>query len=234
MKTAFSTLALSATLLLHAGLIAAVVGGLTPHPDKPAEPLPITVQLLPPSAQATPPAPLPMAAAPEPPQPQKKRPEPKRIAKAKPAVKSRETPAPRAQAPDTPAESKPAPPDTSVVAAAPATAPVTAAPAAPPAPPAPPAKTGVSIPASYAATNRKPEYPSLSQRYEEQGTVVLQVLVKADGTAGEVKLKSSSGYPLLDKSAMSTVQTWRFNPATSNGKPIAEWYQVPIPFKLQN
>jgi protein TonB len=30
------------------------------------------------------------------------------------------------------------------------------------------------------------------------------------------------------------VQSWRFNPATSDGKPIAEWYQVSIPFKLQN
>jgi protein TonB len=227
MKTVSSSAALIATLLLHAALIAAVVVGMSIRPDKPAEPLPIAVRLLPPPAENMPPAPLPMAAAPEPPQPKKKPPEPKRIAKAKPLVKPRETPAPRAQVPDTPVESKPAPADTSALATAPA-------PAAPPAPPAPPVKTGVSIPATYAATNRKPEYPALSKRYDEQGTVVLQVLVKADGTAGDVKVKSSSGYLLLDKSAKSTVETWRFNPATSDGKPITEWYQVPIPFKLQN
>ncbi|MDB5727234.1 MAG: fhaB [Noviherbaspirillum sp.] len=74
----------------------------------------------------------------------------------------------------------------------------------------------------------------MSRRYEEQGTVVLRVLVKSDGTAGAVEIKSSSGYPLLDESAKATVRTWRFNPATSDGQPIAEWYQVPIPFKLQN
>lgn len=63
---------------------------------------------------------------------------------------------------------------------------------------------------------------------------MLRVLVKADGTAGSVEIKNSSGYPLLDDSARTTVQTWRFNPATVDGKPVAEWYQVAIPFTLQN
>jgi periplasmic protein TonB len=116
--------------------------------------------------------------------------------------------------------------------------PETPAVSAPPAPPAPtaqaPAKSGVTIPASYAATNRKPDYPSLSRRYGEQGTVVLRIFVKADGTAGEVQLKSSSGFPLLDKSAIAAVRDWRFNPATSDGKAYAEWYQISIPFKLEN
>lgn len=74
----------------------------------------------------------------------------------------------------------------------------------------------------------------MSRRYEEQGTVVLEVQVKADGRAGEVKLKSSSGHPLLDKAAISAVRSWRFAPATVDGKPITEWYQVPIPFTLRD
>jgi protein TonB len=134
-------------------------------------------------------------------------------------------PSSAAAVPSVPAESSPAP--------AQAVAPAPPVPA-PPAHPAPPAKTSVSIPATYAASNRKPEYPTMSRRYEEQGTVVLRVFVKEDGTAGDVEIKKSSGYPLLDKSAKSTVQTWRFNPATSNGKPVAEWYQLSIPFKLQD
>lgn len=74
----------------------------------------------------------------------------------------------------------------------------------------------------------------MSQRLGEQGTVVLRVLVKADGHAGTVEVKSSSGYPRLDQSAVDAVKTWRFNPATVDGKPVDEWYQVPIPFKLHN
>lgn len=96
------------------------------------------------------------------------------------------------------------------------------------------AKTSVSIPASYAASNRKPDYPKLSQRFGEQGTTVLRVLVQSDGSAGEVQIKKSSGYELLDASARTALRSWRFNPATSDGKAIAEWYEIPIPFTLEN
>lgn len=96
------------------------------------------------------------------------------------------------------------------------------------------AKTSVSIPASYAASNRKPDYPKLSQRFGEQGTTVLRVFVQSDGSAGEVRIKKSSGYELLDASARTALRSWRFNPATSDGKAIAEWYEIPIPFTLEN
>jgi protein TonB len=185
------------------------------------------VRILPPPEPEIQPA-APPPSAPAAPPPQKPRREPKAAPRPKAPATPREAPAPVVKAPERPAAVEPP-------AARAEPAPVAPVPQeAPPAPPAPPAKTGVSIPASYAATNRKPEYPAMSRRYEEQGTVVLRVLVKADGTVGAVEIKSSSGYPLLDESAKSTVRTWRFNPATSDGQPIAEWYQVPIPFKLQN
>ena len=112
--------------------------------------------------------------------------------------------------------------------------PSVAAPAEPPAPPPTPARTGVAISASYAASNRPPAQPARSLRNGEQGKVILRVMVQADGSAGEVQVRTSSGFPLLDEAARSAVQTWRFNPATSDGKPVAEWYLVPIIFKFSN
>lgn len=100
--------------------------------------------------------------------------------------------------------------------------------------PSPAAKTGVAVPAAYAARNRKPDYPLLSRRYNEQGTVVLRVLVNADGTAGEVRIKKSSSYPLLDQSALAAVRDWRFVAATQDGKAISEWYEISIPYTLRN
>ena len=76
--------------------------------------------------------------------------------------------------------------------------------------------------------------PARSLRTNEEGTVGLRVLVQADGTAGEVQVRTSSGFPLLDAAARNAVQTWRFNPATSDGRPVEEWYLVPIIFKLSN
>jgi protein TonB len=221
--------AVAATLLLHLALVTTAVIGLSSRESKRIEPPVMVVQLLPPPAENVPPAPLPVAPVPRAmpaPQPEKPRPPPKRIIKPPPQAKAKppEAVAPEPKAPDASVEQKPAAPST----------PVTPAPPAAPTAPTPPARTGVSIPASYAASNRKPEYPALSRRYDEQGTVMLRVLVKADGTAGAVEIRSSSGYPLLDESARKAVQAWRFNPGTSDGKPIAEWYQLSIPFKLQD
>lgn len=63
---------------------------------------------------------------------------------------------------------------------------------------------------------------------------MLRVFVQADGSAGKIEIRGSSGYPLLDEAAQTAVQAWRFMPATVDGRAIAEWYQVPIPFTLQN
>ena len=97
-----------------------------------------------------------------------------------------------------------------------------------------PIKSGVSIPAEFVASNAKPVYPMLSRRQEEQGTVQLHILVRADGKAGEVRVRQSSGYPLLDESALIAVRNWRFHPASVNNKPVTEWYQLAIPFKLHD
>lgn len=94
--------------------------------------------------------------------------------------------------------------------------------------------TSVYIPAEYAAGNRKPVYPTLSLRYGEEGTVVLRVLVGADGRADQVKIHTSSGHKLLDRSALQAVQDWRFAPATNNGQPVSDWFLVPIPFTLHD
>lgn len=227
MKISRSSAAATASLLLHVGLLAAAATRLSVQPDKPAEPLPITIYLVAEQKIDTPPAPLaPLPAVSVEPPPEKKRVERKPKPAPKPVqstVKSHK----QTMAEVTTQVVPPAPPET--VSAAPPTPAPEAAPV-----PSAPVRTSVSIPASYAASNRKPSYPSLSRQYEEQGTVVLRVFVKADGTAGQIEIKSSSGYPLLDQSAKTAVQSWRFNPATSDGKPAADWFLIPIPFKLQN
>lgn len=92
--------------------------------------------------------------------------------------------------------------------------------------------TPVRLTAQYAASNRKPTYPTLARRHGEQGTVILRIYVTVEGKADQAKVQQSSGYPLLDESAISAVRTWRFQPATVSGQPVAEWYQLAIPFKL--
>jgi len=109
-----------------------------------------------------------------------------------------------------------------------------AQPVAAPAPAAPPAAPKVELPSSTAdyLHNPKPKYPRLSQSRNEQGTVILSVLVGLDGKVREVTVKSSSGFDLLDRTAREAVQGWTFVPGKRNGAPVEMAVDVPIPFRL--
>lgn len=118
-------------------------------------------------------------------------------------------------------------------------------PATAPAPQAPPPPAAVTTPMESAPVavvpprfdaayldNPVPRYPPLARRLGEQGKVLLRVLVNADGSAAQVELKSGSGSPRLDQSALDTVERWRFIPAKLGTQAVAAWVQVPIIFTL--
>lgn len=80
-----------------------------------------------------------------------------------------------------------------------------------------------------------PEYPSLSKRLEEQGTVRLYLHLLADGTVGEVRVQRSSGYARLDAAALEASKTLKFTPArTRSGKAADVWAILPVEFRLED
>ncbi len=81
--------------------------------------------------------------------------------------------------------------------------------------------------------NPLPQYPGQSRRRLEEGTVLLDVLILADGSVGELRLKESSGFNRLDKSALAAVEKWRYQPATQGGEAIDFWYVQPVSFALR-
>lgn len=81
--------------------------------------------------------------------------------------------------------------------------------------------------------NPAPSYPRLSRRRGEEGTVVLELLVLKDGTVDEIKVKQSSGFPRLDRSAMEAVKRWKYDPATRGGQAIDYRYLQPVTFNLK-
>lgn len=82
-------------------------------------------------------------------------------------------------------------------------------------------------------SNRPPSYPAVARRMGWQGKVLVSVEVLADGSAGQVKLQSSSGHPVLDEVALKAVRDWHFSPARHAGQPVDKWFLVPIPFILK-
>lgn len=80
--------------------------------------------------------------------------------------------------------------------------------------------------------NPDPNYPAMSRRLGEQGRVVLEVYILANGTVGELKIKQSSGFNRLDQAALQAVQQWRFQPARRGQQAIDYWYVQPVSFSL--
>jgi periplasmic protein TonB len=80
--------------------------------------------------------------------------------------------------------------------------------------------------------NPPPVYPRVARRRNYQGTVLLDVRVSAKGTVAEAKVAQSSGYSVLDRSALDSVRHWRFAPARRGNHPIETWVQVPVRFEL--
>jgi periplasmic protein TonB len=72
----------------------------------------------------------------------------------------------------------------------------------------------------------EPEFSDEARKAKYQGTVVLRVIVGADGLPKDIQVRSSLGMG-LDEKAIAAVKTWRFEPAKKDGHP------VPVPIDLE-
>ncbi len=78
----------------------------------------------------------------------------------------------------------------------------------------------------------KPSYPEEARAARIQGTVLLQVVVTAEGEVVDPTVLK--GLPLgLSESALETVKTWTFKPATKDGRPVAVFLILTVNFNLQ-
>lgn len=77
-----------------------------------------------------------------------------------------------------------------------------------------------------------PEYPELARQAGVQGTVVLDIVVSADGTVTQVKFVS--GPQALSQAAKDAVRWWRYEPYSVNAQPVAVGTTVALDFRLAN
>lgn len=80
--------------------------------------------------------------------------------------------------------------------------------------------------------NPAPPYPFTAIRQGQQGLVMLEVFVDRGGRPTSVEIHQSSGFPLLDQSALWTVRRWKFDPAHVGFIPVGARIRVPIRFIL--
>jgi TonB family protein len=80
----------------------------------------------------------------------------------------------------------------------------------------------------------QPTYPDSARRSGMEGAVIVGFVVKTNGAvdARTIHVQESSGFPILDVSAAAKAATWRFLPATSNGKPVESEHYFRVVFEL--
>lgn len=77
-----------------------------------------------------------------------------------------------------------------------------------------------------------PEYPEDARQAGVQGTVVLDVVVSAEGAVTQVKFVS--GPEALSLAALDAVRWWRYEPYLVNGQPATVETTVAVDFRLAN
>src|SRR5499427_1673438 len=88
---------------------------------------------------------------------------------------------------------------------------------------------GVSAPRALYAPD--PEYSEEARKATYQGTVVLWMVVGADGRAQQVRVQRSLGMG-LDEKAIEAVKQWRCEPAKLNGQAVPVQINVEVNFRL--
>lgn len=76
-----------------------------------------------------------------------------------------------------------------------------------------------------------PMYSEEARQNKIQGSVVLWLLVGADGKPSNIKVSRSVGHG-LDQEAIDAVKKWTFEPATIGGKPVPVQINVEVNFRL--
>ena len=80
----------------------------------------------------------------------------------------------------------------------------------------------------------KPQYTSDAMRAKVQGTVLVQCVVRPDGTVGDVEvLRSLDPTFGLDQEAVKAARQWRFRPGTRLGEPVPVQITIELTFTLR-
>jgi len=214
----------SIVILFHAAAIWAFHTGLLRRAVEVVVPVQILAEMIAPPAPPKVEPPTPPAPKIEPPTPA---PQPKVTPAQKPIAKRTPAPSPKPQPmaiPD-PAPAPNAP--TGALTPQPPAPPISAAPTSP-------APQAVQLPSTEAdyLQNPRASYPPLSRRMGEQGSVLVRVLVGADGYPQKAELKRSSGYERLDRAALEYVMKCRYAPGKVGGVAQTMWYDAPVNYVL--
>jgi len=92
-------------------------------------------------------------------------------------------------------------------------------------------RVGGGVSAPRVLSDPDPEYSEEARQAKYQGTVILWVVIGADGRARDIRVSRALGMG-LDQRAIDAVRNWRFAPAMKDGHPVAVQVNIEVNFRL--
>jgi periplasmic protein TonB len=92
-------------------------------------------------------------------------------------------------------------------------------------------RVGGGVSAPRAIYDPDPEYSEEARKAKHQGTVLLWIVVGADGRPRDIRVQRALGLG-LDEKAVEAVRKWRFAPAMRDGHPVAVEVNIEVNFRL--
>ena len=96
------------------------------------------------------------------------------------------------------------------------------------------ARPGEDVTAPQLEKEVKPVYTESAKKERIQGTVIMDVVVLADGSVGEVNITQSlDAQHGLDDEAVKAVKQWRFVPGKKDGAAVSVLVEIEMTFTLK-
>jgi protein TonB len=91
---------------------------------------------------------------------------------------------------------------------------------------------GITLPKLL--TRTKPQYTPSAMKAGVQGDVLLEAVVRSDGTVGDTHVTQSlDRVHGLDDQAVKAIRQWTFEPATRDGSPVPVTVAIVMNFRLR-
>jgi TonB family protein len=94
-----------------------------------------------------------------------------------------------------------------------------------------PVRVGNGVTAPQIIGREEPSYTEEARAARIQGNVLLHLVVRPDGTTGQIRVMRSLDVG-LDQRAVEAVSRWKFKPGMKDGKPVAVETTIEVSFRL--
>ena len=96
----------------------------------------------------------------------------------------------------------------------------------------PPRRVGGDVVAPVAIARQAPQYPELARKMRIEGVVVVEAVIDELGNVIDARPLHLLGFGCTE-AALTAIRSWKFRPATLNGRPVSVYLTVTVNFELR-